>query len=134
MGNAASTPRWQRAVLLLTLSAAGVVLVLLHGHEPATVDLPACTFRGLSGWHCPGCGSMRATHHLLHGHVQQAFAHNALLMAAPFILGLQYLRWRLRHNGYRPFVDRARLLGWLGLVVAWALLRNLVNWGAPPLP
>lgn len=134
MGNAASTPRWQRAVLLLTLSAAVVVLVLLHRHDPATVDLPACTFHRLTGWHCPGCGSMRATHHLLHGHVLKAFAHNALLMAAPFILGLQYLWWRLRHNGYRPFVDRTRLLGWLGLVVAWALVRNLVNWGAPPLP
>ena len=28
---------------------------------------PACPFRSLTGWWCPGCGLTRATHHLMHG-------------------------------------------------------------------
>jgi len=48
---------------------------------------PVCIFRLLTGLTCPGCGSTRAMHQLLHGHVLAAFMLNPLfLIAIPFLL------------------------------------------------
>jgi hypothetical protein len=48
---------------------------------------PVCLFRLLTGLTCPGCGSTRAMHQLLHGHVLAAFMLNPLfLIAIPFLL------------------------------------------------
>jgi uncharacterized protein DUF2752 len=48
---------------------------------------PACPFRSLTGFTCPGCGTTRALHQILHGHFDAAFALNPLLLLAlPFIL------------------------------------------------
>ena len=48
---------------------------------------PRCFFYVLTGWQCPGCGGLRATHSLLHGDVGAAFAYNPLLVSlAPIAL------------------------------------------------
>jgi hypothetical protein len=48
---------------------------------------PACPFRLLTGFNCPGCGTTRALHQILHGHFATAFTLNPLLLLAiPFIL------------------------------------------------
>jgi hypothetical protein len=48
---------------------------------------PACPFRLLTGFTCPGCGTTRALHQILHGHFGTAFTLNPLLLLAiPFIL------------------------------------------------
>jgi len=54
---------------------------------------PACPFRLLTGFTCPGCGVTRALHQILHGHFYTAFTLNPLfLLAIPFIL-LAFLRY-----------------------------------------
>jgi hypothetical protein len=48
---------------------------------------PPCPVYVLTGWFCPGCGSLRAIHQLLHGHLLAAFAMNPLaVIALPFLL------------------------------------------------
>jgi hypothetical protein len=56
--------------------------------EPGKTGLfPVCLFRLVTGYTCPGCGSTRAMHQLLHGHVVAAFMLNPLfLLAIPFLL------------------------------------------------
>ena len=56
--------------------------------EPGKTGLfPVCVFRFVTGYTCPGCGSTRAMHQLLHGHVVAAFMLNPLfLLAIPFLL------------------------------------------------
>ena len=56
--------------------------------EPGKTGLfPVCLFRFLTGYQCPGCGSTRAMHQLLHGHVVSAFELNPFfLVAIPFLL------------------------------------------------
>jgi hypothetical protein len=73
------------------LAAAGAVVVLaaLWAIDPASshAPFPPCPFRWLTGYLCPGCGGLRATHALLHGEVAAAFALNPLYVAAlPFAL------------------------------------------------
>jgi hypothetical protein len=55
-----------------------------------------CPFRILTGFQCPGCGSTRALHQLMHGHVFNAFMLNPLfVIALPFLLLVL-----IRHTAY----------------------------------
>jgi hypothetical protein len=56
--------------------------------EPGkTGFFPACPFRTITGFTCPGCGSTRGLHRLLHGDVVSAFEFNPLMVVAlPFLL------------------------------------------------
>ena len=48
---------------------------------------PGCPFRFLTGFTCPGCGTTRALHQILHGHIYTAFTLNPLLLISlPFLL------------------------------------------------
>jgi hypothetical protein len=74
-------------VVLIWLSlAAGAAYVFIF--EPGkTGFFPACPFRALTGFTCPGCGSTRGLHRLLHGDVIGAFEFNPLfVLATPFLI------------------------------------------------
>ena len=75
--------------LLLTAGA-----VYLFVFEPGrTGFFPPCLFRLVTGLTCPGCGTTRALHEILHGHFQDAFMLNPLLLLAiPFLL-FAFLRY-----------------------------------------
>lgn len=67
------------------LIAGGVYLFIF---EPGrTGFFPICIFRFLTGLTCPGCGTTRALHEILHGDFQAALMLNPLLLLAlPFLL------------------------------------------------
>jgi hypothetical protein len=100
--------------------------ILFH-FDPASVAIyPVCTFHQLTGLDCPGCGSLRGMHQLLHGHWQEALRLNAfLVLSLPLWawLGLR-LVWRELKGG--PAAIRPVWL-WLYLAawVAFGVLRNL---------
>lgn len=75
----------------LSLIAGAVYLFIF---EPGrTGFFPLCPFRQLTGLQCPGCGTTRALHELVHGHFAAAFELNPLLLiASPFLLGA-FLRY-----------------------------------------
>ena len=81
----------------------------------------------LSGLYCPGCGSTRALHALLHGDLVQALAMNPLLvLAAPVLaaMALNAAGWAPR--GSAPLWRAlARPKPWLWLLLGYALARNL---------
>src|SRR5712691_1305389 len=74
-------------VILLwpTLAVAGVYLFIF---EPGKSGFfPVCPFRALTGFACPGCGTARGLHALLHGDLATAFALNPLMvLSLPFLL------------------------------------------------
>jgi len=72
------------AIWSLILTGAAYLFVF----EPGKTGIfPSCLFRSLTGFQCPGCGSTRAMHQLLHGHVVAAFELNPFfLLAIPFLL------------------------------------------------
>ncbi len=78
-------PRLLAVFSWLTLAVAGVYLFLF---EPGKSGFfPACPFRTLTGFACPGCGSTRGMHALVHGDVVGAFKFNPLLiLSLPFLL------------------------------------------------
>lgn len=68
------------------LLIAGAVYLFLF--EPGKSGFfPACPFRLFTGLTCPGCGTTRALHELMHGHFLAAFMLNPLLLLSlPFLL------------------------------------------------
>ena len=77
--------KYQMLAAMLVLGAAAVVLLSVC--DPASSGIfPPCPLRYLTGLYCPGCGSLRAIHHLLHGNLRQAWAMNPLtVLLLPFI-------------------------------------------------
>lgn len=76
----------RRRIGLLGLAAValGAAAVYLHRHDPSVPGsaLPECLLHRATGLYCPGCGSTRALHELLHGQWRSAAGHNLLLAAA----------------------------------------------------
>ncbi|MGA1236046.1 MAG: DUF2752 domain-containing protein [Limisphaerales bacterium] len=58
-----------------------LVLGILYAFPPGDYGFyPQCGLHAWTGLHCPGCGSLRAVHHLTHGRVLAAAGSNALLV------------------------------------------------------
>jgi hypothetical protein len=104
--------------------AAGVAaaLALVALVNPGETRLfPPCVFHALTGLHCPGCGSLRALHRLLHGDLAGALRFNPLTVISPPVLAL--LAWR-KDWAARPAV------AWTALAVLllYGVLRNIPAW------
>ena len=117
------------------MAAAGAVAggaILFHFDPERTWFYPACRFHQLTGLDCPGCGSQRALHALLHGQVLPALHDNLLLvLSLPLFLGLcAQSIWRA-HRGEKPAVWIRPAWAW-GYVVAWVLFGILRNLPFPP--
>lgn len=66
-----------------------VALAAVAFADPATSSFfPPCLWRAATGWLCPGCGSARALHALVHGRVIDALVFNPLTVAAIPVVGL----------------------------------------------
>jgi hypothetical protein len=74
------------AALLIWLSIATGAIYLFIFEPGRSGFFPACPFRMLTGFSCPGCGSTRGLHRLVHGDVVGAFEFNPLMFVSlPFL-------------------------------------------------
>lgn len=72
------------AIWLLIIAGAAYLFFFEPGKSGF---FPGCPFRFLTGFTCPGCGTTRALHQILHGDFYTAFTLNPLLLLAiPFAL------------------------------------------------
>ena len=120
---------------LSIILVAAVLLVfgfIYYALDPSASTLfPRCPFLSFTGYKCPGCGSQRAIHALLHGDVVTAFRHNAMfVLAVPRIALCLYAEIRRTRNPQLYARLNAPLLIWLflAMVLMWWLLRNIFNW------
>ncbi len=71
------------------LSLIALVLTVLFFFDPATAGFyPPCLFKTVLGMGCPGCGSLRAVHQMLHGNLDTAWALNKPVVVALPLAGL----------------------------------------------
>ncbi len=112
---------------LVVALAAGAATVLFFFDPAQHGFYPQCILHRTTGLLCPGCGSLRSLHHLLHGEIESALRFNALVvLLAPVAVILGLRSWWVAHS---PNPVRARLpqaLIWcvLALVVVFGILRN----------
>ena len=89
--------------------------------------MPKCIFHELTGWQCPGCGSQRMLHALLHGELREAWHHNALLlMLLPLLIPMVWLEInRERYlKAYMRVHSLPVVLATVAVILLWWLLRN----------
>jgi hypothetical protein len=114
-----------RQLTIIISAAAAVAIAALYRFDPATTHVfPPCVFHLLTGLECPGCGSTRALHHLLHGEIGVAFRFNQLVFAlVPFLLIAR--RW--------PRILTKPSVAWTiaVVVITYGIVRNLPFWPYP---
>lgn len=121
----------KRRYILGGILLLGVVYVYMAYDPSTSAWFPKCPFLVLTGLKCPGCGSQRAIHSLLHGDMGTAFAYNAILvLSLPLVAFLLYLevmrkkRPRLYSAFYQPWTPLILFTVFLG----WGIARNIWDW------
>lgn len=99
------------------LAVAGLAALVVFDPS-ATGFFPPCLFRALTGWQCPGCGSARALHALLHGDVAAAWRANPLAVATLPLIGIE----GVHHAAGAPLSLSSRLGGRSILAIAGAFM------------
>lgn len=107
--------------IALTLFIAAA-LTVFYRLDPAEEPIfPQCLFLLVTGHQCPGCGSQRAIHSLLHLDFGAAFRYNAMMvLAIPYVfLGvhLQYFGGSKR----RPKLEKIFFGRWSALAVLFLI-------------
>jgi hypothetical protein len=116
------------ASAVVALAAGGLSVVYLL--DPGSSGLyPPCPFLALTGFYCPGCGTLRALHQLTLGHPVAALDLNPLMvLLLPFVAYFLASQAMLAVKGQplRRFFVRPELI-WalLGVVLAYGVLRNI---------
>jgi len=122
-------------LLVLAGSAMAGLLaaVLLYVFNPSESGLfPPCPFHALTGWYCPGCGSLRALHQLLHGEISAAMRLNPLM-----VLSLPFVAYGLAAEVFKtclgiklPVVHLRAYWIWVifVLIILYWILRNIPLW------
>lgn len=120
---------WRRLGAILFVLIVGGLIFYLFSPEDSHF-FPQCPFHYLTGFDCPGCGSQRAIHHLLHFRLVDAFFSNPLLIVAiPYaLLGIyiEYFEGKEKHPRIKQlFYSRNAIIVTLVVIVLFWIGRNL---------
>ena len=119
-----------RQGIAIGVGVAAIALLLLYIGNPASESwLLKCPLYQFTGWQCPLCGSQRAIHEMLHGHIGEAWRYNpALWLAMPYLVA-----WAA--GALMPSLERYRIVRWArqdrvlavvtALLLLWGVVRNL---------
>ena len=109
--------RSENTVMVATASLA--VLALFWFNPTIAGFYLRCYFHELTGWYCPGCGTTRALHQLLHGNMAAAFRFNPLAILLLPLVG--YFAVRGHRGGVKPI--------WIwvlvGVIIMFGVVRNI---------
>ncbi len=107
-------------------------LSVFYIFDPQEVNLfPKCTFKAITGYDCPGCGSQRAIHDMLHIDFAGAYSHNPLMLfLIPYLLLWLFFEL-LGGKKLLPGLDKALFGKWAAyivftVIVLFWILRNVL--------
>ena len=114
-------------ILGLLLLAVALYYFFLNPYQQTDFFM-SCPFYKITGYQCPGCGSQRAFHDILHFHFLGAFKQNALfVLGIPYVLLIFYANFnKEKHQKLRQaLVGNKTLLILLIVAILFGVLRNL---------
>lgn len=112
------------------LLVVGLTVAILYFYiNPNSAFFPKCPLYATTGIYCPGCGSQRAFHDLLHLNFKEVIGHNLLFLVGIIILlyhiiinALNYfLKLKLSNLLYHKNTPKIILL----IVIIFWILRNI---------
>jgi hypothetical protein len=109
------------ALLMVAIGTA-----ILFYFDPDTYGFyPGCFFRAMTGLQCPGCGLLRAIHHLSHGNLVAAAELNLLFVLSLPVLAWFTLRYWLPAKPIPVTMRSAWLWIFCGVGLTFTVARNL---------
>ena len=125
-----------------TLFVGGLAFaVVLHVADPSEATaFPVCPFYAATGLYCPGCGTLRCLHALLHADIRAAIDFNLMTVLFVPMLVAAWLSVGLAGIGGRHPPDVRSIPRWVGWAIGVAfglfwVLRNVpgepFSWLAP---
>jgi len=131
--------KYLKIALLIVLFGGFFLVYFFYNPAQSSFFIP-CPIHYITGFYCPGCGSQRAIHLLLHGDIIGAFRFNPLMvLTLPILiygLGITIANW-VFGTSYRfmLFYSKLFIFGYFGIAILYWVLRNLhfypFNWLAP---
>lgn len=123
--------RDRRIVWVVSLFVLLAVLAVVYFFiDPMEVRwMPRCVWKVATGTDCPGCGSQRMAHALMHGDLRAAWHANAFaLCMLPVVAGLLWLEfYRERYPRlYRSVHSPVVIWSLAASVFVWWVFRNLI--------
>ncbi len=117
-------------VFILLIIIGATVLYVFNPEQDGF--FPPCPFRYLTGFDCPGCGSQRALHYLLHFEIKEAFLRNPLLVVSiPYLVVgfyFEYLGGKQKYPKTRKFLfGRNAILIIICIITLYWIGRNIPN-------
>lgn len=114
----------------LATVACVLIATLYFMFDPATSTLaPKCAFHAATGWDCPGCGTQRMIHHLLHCNFKEAWSANAGIICFLPIFFVMIIAAILRTKHpklYAAINSLPSIIIIAVALVAWGILRNFL--------
>lgn len=113
------------AVILLAVT----FFVVYFRFDPSAGFFPRCPFFSVTGYLCPGCGSQRALHALLHGDLVAAWHYNAMMLLFIPVVSVLLVAEVCRKKSsclYTRVNSRFVIWGVVAVIVAWWILRNIL--------
>ena len=120
--------RWAPYATLAAVAGATAYVAAVDPGRPG--HYPTCPFLAVTGYYCPGCGTLRMVHALTHGHVGEALGYNALAFLTLPALAYLWIRWAVAARRGRPL--QAKILQ-PGAITAFTVV-SVVFWAARNLP
>lgn len=121
----------KKIFFFFVFSVVAGLLTYLFVVNPSSSDyLIHCPFKYLTGLDCPGCGSQRAIHALLHGDFSKAFIFNPLLIfSIPYLaVGIlfEWFSFKYRYPKIRNLLfGKNAILIVASIIISFFILRNL---------
>lgn len=109
----------------------GVFIYYFYKNDPSSGEaiFVSCMSKSISGLDCPGCGSQRAFHELLHGNFMKAAQLNLLIYFFSPVLFFIFLKITLKpFNVILPDINISTkwLIGILVLLIFFTIIRNVI--------
>ena len=109
------------AIAILAVAA----LAYYYLCDPSSAPAPRCLLRTLTGYDCPGCGTQRALHAMLHGRVAEAWGYNPAVFFAVPLAAMYLLADRFPAPLRRVLEAPATIFAIAAAIAAWWVLRNV---------
>lgn len=115
-----------RGVLITVAAIALAAGVYFFDPVGGPVPYPRCWIKVLTGYDCPGCGSARALHALVHGRIAEAWNFNpALFFVVPLVV-LVIMAESNRFSRLRRYIlSPAAAVIIIAAAAVWTVFRNL---------
>lgn len=119
--------RWAPYAVLAAVAAGAAYVAAVDPNRPG--HYPTCPFLAITGYYCPGCGTLRMVHALTHGHLGEAFGRNALALVTLPVVAYLWGRWAIAARHGRPLQAKIlrpwAIIAFAVVIIVFWVVRNL---------